>query len=199
MAAAQSPEILDVLKRAAAILRDAGIDFALAGGLSAWARGGPPTENDIDLLVKRCDVDAALDALGAAGMRTERPPEGWLVKAWDDGVLIDLMYEPAGVVVDDDFLARCDVRSVAAVEMRVMPVDDLVVGKLLALTEHHLDFAPILEHSRALREQVDWDDVRRRTADSPFARAFLFMLDEMGLVTDPAPPAVTRPAWSRAG
>lgn len=207
MAAAQSPEILDVLKRAAALLRDAGIDFALGGGLSAWARGGPPTENDVDLLIRESDVDAALAVLADAGMRTERPPEAWLVKAWDDDILIDLMYAPAGIRVDDELLARCDVRSVVAVEMPVMPVDDLVVGKLLALTEHHLDFAPILEHSRALREQVDWASVRRRTADSPFARAFLFMLDEMGLtavssarVEEPTEPArAAWAAWSRAG
>jgi hypothetical protein len=200
VAASQSPEILDVLKRTAATLRDADIEFALGGGLAAWARGGPPTEHDIDLLIRESDADAALLALGRSGLRVERPPEGWLVKAWDEGVLIDLMYAPAGVTVDDELFARCDVRSVAAVEMRVMPVDDLLVGKLLALTEHHLDFAPLLEHSRALREQVDWQEVRRRTEDSPFARAFLFMGSEIGVIPPPAVrSAPVRAEWSRAG
>lgn len=201
MAATQSAEILDVLKRVAQILREADIEFALGGGLSAWVHGGPPTENDVDMLIREQDVDRALAVLAAAGLETARPPEGWLVKAWVDGVLVDLMYEPSGLVVDDEFLARCEVENVSAVRMRVMPVNDLVVGKLLALTEHHLDYAPILEHARALREQIDWSEVERRTQQSPFARAFLFMLTELGIREEPesAPVSVREERWSRAG
>jgi hypothetical protein len=184
VAATQSDEILDVLKRVAQILREADIEFALGGGLSAWVHGGPPTENDVDMLIREADVDRALAILEDAGLETARPPEGWLVKAWDDGVLVDLMFEPSGVTVDDEFLARCEVHNVAAVRMRVMPVADLIVGKLLALTEHHLDFAPILEHARALREQIDWTHVASRTQDSPFARAFLYMVADLGIRTD---------------
>jgi len=201
VAATQSAEILDVLKRVAQILREADIEFALGGGLSAWVHGGPPTENDVDMLIREQDVDRALAVLAAAGLETARPPEGWLVKAWVDGVLVDLMYEPSGLVVDDEFLARCEVENVSAVRMRVMPVNDLVVGKLLALTEHHLDYAPILEHARALREQIDWSEVERRTQQSPFARAFLFMLTELGIRDEPesAPVSVREERWSRAG
>ena len=201
MAATQSAEILDVLKRVAQILREADIEFALGGGLSAWVHGGPPTENDVDMLIREQDVDRALAVLAAAGLETARPPEGWLVKAWVDGVLVDLMYEPSGLVVDDEFLARCEVENVSAVRMRVMPVNDLVVGKLLALTEHHLDYAPILEHARALREQIDWSEVERRTQQSPFARAFLFMLTELGIREEPesGPVSVREERWSRAG
>jgi hypothetical protein len=211
VAATQSPEILDVLKRVAQILREADIEFALGGGLSAWVHGGPPTENDVDILIREEDVDRALAALEDAGLETARPPEGWLVKAWSDGVLIALMFEPSGVVVDDDFLEHCEVQNVAAVRMRVMPLEDLFVGKLLALTEHHLDFAPILEHARALREQVDWARVASRTQESPFARAFLFMLadldirtEEVGVrsddeVVEPLPLRERDEPWRRAG
>jgi hypothetical protein len=114
-------------------------------------------------------------------MRTEVPPEGWLFKAFDDEILIDLIYRPSGLVIDDEFLERCDELSVQAVWMRVMPVDDLLVSKLLSLTEHHLDYARALEISRALREQVDWADVRSRTEHSPFARAFLSLVEDLGI------------------
>jgi len=201
VAASQSVEILDVMKRVAQILRDADIDFALGGGLSAWVHGGPPTENDVDILIREADAGDALRALDAAGLETARPPEGWLVKAWSDGILVDLMFGPAGAVVDEEFLQRCEERDVAAVRMRVMPVNDLLVGKMLALSEHHLDYAPILEHARALREQVDWQEVEERTAQSPFARAFLYLLTELGVRDDRAPVAVDarEQRWSRAG
>jgi hypothetical protein len=33
-----------------------------------------------------------------------------------------------------------------------------------------------------VREQVDWSDVRRRTEDSPYARAFFTLVEELGIV-----------------
>ena len=42
------PELLESMKRAAAALRDAGVPYMLGGGLAAWARGGPPTDHDVD-------------------------------------------------------------------------------------------------------------------------------------------------------
>ena len=83
-AAVSFKQILEATKRAAAVLRDNQIRFALAGGLAVYARGGPPTEHDADLLLCVDDADRALELLAEAGFRTERPPEGWLYKAFDD-------------------------------------------------------------------------------------------------------------------
>jgi hypothetical protein len=182
MPATQSDDILEALKHSAAALRDAGVEFALGGGLAAWARGGPPTEHDIDFVVRPCDSEAALAALRKAGMTTEHQPEGWLAKAWWRDVLIDMISSPMGIEIDDCFFASCDELSVAAVKMLVMPLDDVLVGKLLALNEHNLDFGPPLEWARSLREQIDWTNVRDRTCESPFARAFLVLLGELDVV-----------------
>ena len=182
MPSEQSPDLLDSLKVAAAALRDAEIPFALAGGLAVWAHGGPPTEHDIDLMIRPEDASRALTTLGDAGLEVESPPEGWLVKAWHGDVLLDLIFDPKGIDVDDRFLGHCQNVNVAAVDMLVIPLDDLLVSKLLALTEHNLDFAPPLEWARAIREQVDWPAVAARTAASPFARTFLTMLAELGVI-----------------
>jgi hypothetical protein len=185
MPTVQSPELLDVLKRTAAALHAADVDFALAGGLAAWAHGGPATEHDIDLVITAEDAETALAALHAAGFRVDHPPEGWLVKAWYDDVLIDLIVDPKGIDVDAAFIARCETLSVSAVEMKVVPLEDLLVSKLLALTEHHLDFGPPLEWARSIREQVDWDEVSARTQQSPFARTFVTMLVELDVIARP--------------
>jgi hypothetical protein len=182
MPSEQSLELLDSLKVVAAALRDGKVPFALAGGLAAWAHGGPPTEHDIDLMIREPDAELALAMLHDAGLRVDAPPEGWLVKAWHGDVLVDLIFAPKGIVVDDDFLDRCQLMNVAAVDMLVIPLDDLLVGKLLALTEHNLDFGPPLEWARAIREQVDWPSVAARTKGSPFARTFLAMLEELGVL-----------------
>src|SRR6476619_7594291 len=88
--------ILNTMKKAAGALRDAEVPFALGGGLAVWARGGAKTEHDVDFFVKPDDAERAQQALVAAGLEPETPPEGWLLKAWDGNVLVDLIYEPRG-------------------------------------------------------------------------------------------------------
>lgn len=186
MAAAESEELLDALKMIAAALRDAEVPFALGGGLAAWARGGPASANDIDILLKEDDCPRALAVLDAIGLCTLVPPEGWLVKAYVGHLLVDLIHHPSGFAIDDEFLGRCDLLNVQAVRMRVMRTEDLLISKLLALTEHHLDLGPCLELARSLREQIDWQLVRSSTRQSPFARAFLHLVEEMGVLTQAA-------------
>jgi predicted nucleotidyltransferase len=165
-------EIEHALKRAAAALRDAGVPFLLGGSLASWARGGPETRHDLDLMIRPTDVETALEALNEAGMRPERPPEDWLVKAWDGDTLVDLIYCPKGLPVNDDLIARGEELSVLGMEMRVMALEDVLATKLMALTEHSLRYESLLQIARALREQIDWAAVRARTDSSPFARAF---------------------------
>jgi predicted nucleotidyltransferase len=177
------------LKRACAALREAGIPFLLGGSLASWARGGPETRHDLDLMLKQADAERALEALEAIGMRSERPPEDWLLKAWDGDVLVDLIFWPKGVPVDDEVLARGEEMSVLGLSVRVMALEDVMVTKLNAVTEHSLRFESLLAISRALREQVDWEQVRRRTAESPFARAFFVLLEGLGIIATPGAPA----------
>src|SRR3954447_15977076 len=169
------------LKRSAAALRDANVPFALGGSLAAWARGGPETGNDLDLMVREEDAERALAALVEAGMRSERPPEEWLLKAWDGEVLVDLIHHAAGVPITDAVIERSDELSVFSVTMRVLPLEDVVTSKLLALNDHELDYEPVLAIVRAIREQVDWGEVRTRTSGSPYARAFFALLEELQL------------------
>lgn len=177
-------ELIESLKKAAAALRDAGITFVLGGGLASAARGGPESDHDVDLLLKREDTDRALSVLEAAGFRPERPPEGWLYKAWDGDVFVDLIFHMSEGEIDDDLFERASEMEVYALPMLVLAPEDLIVSKLLALDEMVLDYKPILEIARALREQVDWSSVRERTSESPFAAAFFTLLEELQIVSE---------------
>ena len=55
--------------------------------------------------------------------------------------------------------------------------------KALALTEQDPDFTSVLEIARALREQIDWDEVRARSNGRPFAKAFLTLVDELDIAS----------------
>lgn len=174
-------DLLATMKRAAAALRAADVEFMVGGGIAIWARGGPPTDHDVDFLVREGDAERALEALVLVGLRAERPPEDWLYKAWDGPILVDVIFRPAGMVVDDEHFARATPLEVSALTVAVASIDDVLVTKLLALREQELDYRPLLEIARALREQIDWTEVADRTRSSPFARAFFTMVDGLGV------------------
>jgi predicted nucleotidyltransferase len=184
MASDEQPfaEIEHALKRAAAALREADIPFLLGGSLASWARGGPETRHDLDLIIKPEDAERALETLQEAGMRPERPPEEWLLKAWDGDTLVDLIYCPKGLPVNDELIARGEELAVLGMDIRVMALEDVMATKLMALTEHSLRYESLLQIARALREQIDWPAVRARTADSPFARAFFVLLEGLEIL-----------------
>jgi hypothetical protein len=174
--------LLATMKRAGAALRENDVDHMLGGGLAIWARGGPPTDHDVDFLVREEDADRALDVLAEAGFRPERPPEHWLYKAWEGDNLVDLVFHPASGPIGDEHFARATEIEVSAHRTLVASIDDVLVAKLLAINEQEPDFRAVLEIARALREQVNWKSVARRTKSSPFARAFFAMAEGLEIV-----------------
>jgi len=176
------PAIEASLKKAVAALRDAEIPFLLAGSLAVWARGGPETRHDLDFVIKPEDAERALAVVADAGMRAERPPEEWLHKAWDGDVLIDLIFAPRGLEVTDEVIARGELLHVVGITIPVMALEDVLATKLMALHEHELDYTGLLRIARAVREQLDWPALRRRTDSSPYAKAFFALCGELGIV-----------------
>ncbi|WP_432560963.1 nucleotidyltransferase family protein [Kineococcus sp. SYSU DK003] len=170
------------LKRVAVALKESGAPFALAGGYAAWVHGAPEPVHDVDFVVARDDVEQVLDHLRTAGFRIEQPPEDWLVKVDTDGCLVDLLHRSAGAAVDRTLLSRAEGHEVLSVEMPVLSATDVVVAKLCAFDEHTCNFAPPLRVCRSIREAVDWDAVREQTADRPFARAFVYLLEQLDVV-----------------
>jgi hypothetical protein len=175
------------LKKAASALRGANVPFLLGGSLASWARGGPETRHDLDLMIRPEDAERGLQALVEAGMRPEDPPEEWLVKAWDGDVLVDLIFGPKGLPMTDEVIARGESMPVLGMEIRVMALEDVLTTKLMALSEHALRYESLLQIARALREQVDWAAVRERTAGSPFARAFFVLAEGLEILPGDAP------------
>ena len=176
--------IEESLKKAVAALREAAVPFLLGGSLASWARGGPETRHDLDLIVKREDAERALEALEQVGMRGERPPEEWLYKAWDGKVLIDVIFEPRGLEVTDELIERGDVLHVLGITIPVLAIEDVIATKLLAFNDHSVDYSGVLEITRALREQIDWRGLRQRTRGSPYAAAFFTLVEELGIVPE---------------
>ena len=171
--------------RVAAALRDADVPYLLAGSFAVWARGGPARETDLDFAVRPEDVSRAIEALVAAGLEEKPTPEEWLRKLGYGGVQVDLFFDPAGLDVDDATMARGDDIEVNGMTFRVMAIDDVMTTKLFAFKEHYLDYESVLEMARMLREQIDWDELRRRCGDYAYAKPFFTLAEELGVVPKP--------------
>lgn len=191
-------QLLHALTRAANALSHNGIRFAVAGGCAVYARGGPPSDHDVDLFVKPEDSPRARSELAKAGLRIADAAEDWLTKAYDGDTLIDIIHRPNNREVDDALLDRAEVMRVGPTVAPVVDATDLLVDKLLVFDAHRLDLSPLLRICRDLREQVDWPAVRAQTEHSPYARAFLGLIDDLGIAetraTDDTPRKPPRPA-----
>src|SRR3712207_4660016 len=180
--AAEFKEIVESLRKSAAALREADVRYCLGGSVASWARGGPETVNDLDLIVDPPDMDKAVEALVATGLRSETPPEGRLVKVWDDDVLVDLIHTVTGYESVEEILRRSEVMRVASLDVPVAQMEDVLTPKLLAFDEHYLDYTGALRAARALREQIDWDVLREKTCESPYARGFFCLLEALEII-----------------
>jgi hypothetical protein len=187
------PVLRTALKRSASALKADGVPFALGGGYALWVAGGPEPSHDVDLVVAETDVEMAANSLAAAGLRIERPPEDWIFKAYcdEDGstesaeepALVDVLHRLGGVPVTHSLLDTAREHEVLGVRIPVLPPTPIMIAKLQSLNEHYCDFAPLLLVVRAVREQLDWAEIRKATQDNPFAEAFLLLIERLGILT----------------
>ncbi|SDW50851.1 Uncharacterised nucleotidyltransferase [Amycolatopsis xylanica] len=175
-------ELLETLTRVVTTMNQTGVRFAVGGGCAVYARGGPPSDHDVDLFLKEEDLPVAVKALVAAGLRAVEPPEDWLSKVYDGDRLVDLIFRPNYRPVTDELLDRASLMRIGPTAAPVLSGTDLLIDKVLVLEAHRCDFTPLLRVARDLREQVDWRRVTEETAESPYAAAFLGLLEALGII-----------------
>jgi hypothetical protein len=172
----------EALKRVAAALKQSGFPFALIGGYAVFAHGGPESDNDVDFMIAAQDADDLAAFLADQGLRVEHPPEDWLFKVFTDGAMVDVIFRDSGAPAGRAAVEAAQEIEVLSVLMPVLSATQVLVQKLNAMDEHECDLSTALATARSLREQIDWDDVRRDTARSPFAAAFLFLLERLDII-----------------
>ncbi len=178
--------LMTTLKRVAAVLKQREIPFALSGSFAAYARGAAASSpaHDVDFTLLEEDIGRALDGLCEAGMSAVPNEEDWLAKVRDGTAPVDLIHRPSGVPVTREMLGRATPLNVDSVLMPVLAATDQILMLLRSFCEHECDFGGPLLMARALREQVDWERVHSEMEESPYARAFLYLLRELNIIGD---------------
>lgn len=172
------------LTKAANALSSAAIPFAVGGSPAVYARGGPATAQEVDLFVKRADADRSLNQVVQAGMNVIPQSESRVTTVSDNGVLVNLIPRAD----DDAIFTRSSWMRVGPTSAYVLSSTDLILESLRVLNPRRLDFSELLQVARSLREQVDWSVVRALTRKSPYARAFLGLLEDVRISTSAVEP-----------
>jgi predicted nucleotidyltransferase len=140
--------------------------YLLMGGIGTAAMARPRATDDVDLFVKPEDAPRVLEVLEQAGFSTEISDPLWLYKAFKYGVLVDVIFRSIGdVYLDDQMLARAEMREFKGANVPVIGPEDLLVIKAVAASEHtpHHWYDALAIIARC---ELDWDYVvaRARTA-----------------------------------
>jgi hypothetical protein len=89
---------------------------------------------------------------------------------------VDLIHHLGTEPIGEELTTRSSELEVLSVVMPVLEATALLESKMRVLQEHECDFTSLLQVARALREQVDWQDVQDFAEGNDYAAAFLFLL-----------------------
>ncbi|MFN7945079.1 MAG: nucleotidyltransferase [Blastocatellia bacterium] len=142
---------------------DAGLPFALGGGFAINAYTGlSRNTKDLDLYVLPRDRTAMIDVLNRAGLRDyyDQAPydRGWIYRGFDNGTIVDVIWEMANhrSQVDRHWLTRGPLVEVEGMQLRLLPPEELLWGKLYVLQRDRCDWPDILNLLYATGEDLDW-------------------------------------------
>lgn len=126
-----------VLGETIVVLEQASVPHVFMGGIGAATHGRPRWTHDIDVFVRPEDAGRALQALAAAGFRTEETFPDWLYKAFKHDVMVDVIFKSfGGILLDDEMLARARTEEFMGHRACIMAGEDLLVIKAVVHDEH---------------------------------------------------------------
>ena len=156
-----------VLMEAVVAVEEAGIPYALIGGLAAKKLGRPRVSHDIDFFVKPDDAKKALKALEKHGFVTQERDPVWLFKGWKEDILVDIVFRSSADIYFDQEVQE-HVRRVPYNGRFVNAIapEDLIVIKAAVHEEHSshhwFDALAVL-----IQGNIDWEYLLKRAKHAP--------------------------------
>ena len=156
-----------VLSEVVEAIEDEGIPYLAIGGLATATYGRPRPTKDIDVFVKPEDAERCTKVLEGAGFSTEDPKEDWLLKAYKDEVLVDVIFRiHNSIYLDDDMIARGRRHQLKGATVKVVPPEDFIVMQACTHSEDtpHYWYNALTVIAGT---DIDWDYVVRRSSHGP--------------------------------
>ncbi len=149
-----------VYRRALERLVSSRVPF-LVGGAYALARytGIERFTKDLDVFVRREDLDDLLAVLEEAGFRTERTFRHWLAKAYGGDDFLDLIYSSGNGVapVDRGWFENAVDGDVLGVAAKLVAPEEMIWSKSFIMERERYDGADVTHLLRAMSDALDWE------------------------------------------
>lgn len=177
------PDVVGFYRQVLETLAAAQVPF-LVGGAFAFGHttGIERHTKDLDLFLKREDVDRALQALQAAGYATELSYPHWLAKVFGSDAFADLIFNSGNGVspVDDAWFDHAEPAQTLGVPVRLAPPEETLLSKAFIMERERFDGADVAHLLRARADSLDW----RRLLDrfGPYWRVLLSHLVLFGFI-----------------
>jgi hypothetical protein len=152
--------------RALRALRAEDIPFLVGGAYALRAYTAVERDTkDLDVFIRRSDLDAALAVLERAGCETELTYPHWLAKAYAGPHFIDFIFNMANGTdpVDDGWFEHALESELFGQTVLFLAVEEMICSKLFTLDRGRYDGADIAHLLRASADRLDWRRVLQRT------------------------------------
>lgn len=140
-------------------LTEANVPFVVGGAfaLKHYAGIGRATK-DLDVFLRREDLDQALAALRAKGYLTEETFPHWLAKAWCGDKFVDFIYASANGLcrVDERWIADAKAIEIFGVQARLCPIEEVIWSKCFVMERERFDGADIYHLLAAQGKTLNW-------------------------------------------
>jgi hypothetical protein len=141
-----------------ALARD-DVPFLLGGAVALNAYTGIWRDTkDLDVFCRPRDAPRVLTTLARAGFDTEIVYDSWLGKGWIGEVFVDVIWRNANGLfpVEDAWIEDATKRAVLGREVLVLPVEALILSKMMVGGRYRFDGADLLHVFYAAHDRIDW-------------------------------------------
>jgi hypothetical protein len=161
------PDTRDFYLQSLDALDAARVPYVVGGGYAlAWYTGIERHTKDLDVFVRPGDRDRALDALAAAGYRTEVWWPHFLAKALHGEAFIDVIYNSGNGLcpVDEDWFTHAVRGEVLGRSTPLCPPEEMIWGKAFVMERDRFDGPDIAHLVLACADRLDWARLINRFA-----------------------------------
>jgi hypothetical protein len=156
---------LDARAGALRALTGANVPFIVAGAYAFFEYTGIFRDTkDLDVFLRRRDLDAALDALERCGFTRQMEDPVWIAKAWKGEWFVDLIFSSGNgvAVVDDLWFAHAREAEVMGVPVLLAPPEEMIWSKGFVCERERYDGHDITNLIRARGAEMDWERLLAR-------------------------------------
>jgi hypothetical protein len=150
-------------------LTNGSVPFLLGGAIALKHFAGIARDTkDLDVFLRKRDLEHAMAALADIGFETEVAYPHWLAKAWSGPHFVDLIFDSANGLcpVDDAWFENAEGCTLWNIPVLLSPVEEMIMSKCFVMERERFDGADVYHLLEACGPTLDWDRLVRRFGEN---------------------------------